>query len=90
MNKYLITYDLKNTPLSAYAPLHDEIKGISGSWWHYLESTWVIKGTSMSADAISNKLLPHIRQGDRLLVIKIDTVDKQGWLPKDAWNWLNS
>lgn len=90
MNKYLITYDLKATPLSGYRPLHDEIKKISGNWWHYLESTWIVKNTSMSADSISNKLLPHIKQGDRLLVIKIDTSDKQGWLPKDAWDWLNS
>ncbi len=90
MNKYLITYDLKNTPISSYAPLHDEIKKVSNYWWHYLESTWIVKNTNLSADDISSKLLPYIKQGDRLLVIKIDTSNKQGWLPKDAWDWLNS
>jgi len=89
MNKYLITYDLKNTSLVLYAPLHEEIKKISGLWWHYLESTWIVK-TNLTASEISAKLIPHIKQGDRLIVVKIDYSDSQGWLPKEAWDWINS
>lgn len=91
MNKYLITYDLKSpSSLPEYQALHKEIKSISGSWWHYLESTWIIKNTPMKAREISDKLTSHLKSGDRLLVVKIDVSDKQGLLPPDAWKWLNS
>ena len=90
MKKYLITYDLKDSSLNTYIELHKAIKASGASWWHYLESTWIIKTTQLSANEISSKLVPHIKQGDRLLVIEIDTSNKQGWLPKDAWDWLNT
>ncbi len=89
MKKYLITYDLKDSTLNAYIKLHDEIKKSSISWWHYLESTWIIKADD-DANSISSKLVPYLKQGDRLLVVEIVSTNKQGWLPKDAWDWLNS
>ena len=86
MNTYLITYDLKYK--SEYNSLYVAIKGL-GRWWHYLDSTWIVK-TNMSAQQIWNLLGKHIVTSDRMLVIKIDISDKQGWLPKDAWDWINS
>ena len=89
MNKYLITYELKN-PGRDYSGLYNTIKSL-GLWWHYLASTWIIKSsTTLSAREISDRLVPHIDSNDYLLVIKIDTTDSQGWLPQDAWDWLNA
>ena len=87
MNKYLITYDLKNK-IHNYDSLHLAIKGL-GAWWHYLDSTWIIK-TNMNSAQIWNILASHITTMDHMLIIKIDSYDKYGWLPQDAWNWLNS
>ncbi len=87
MNKYLITYDLKNINKN-YDSLYLAIKGL-GAWWHYLDSTWIIK-TNMNSVQIWNILAPHITTMDRMLIIKIDSYDKYGWLPQDAWDWLNS
>ena len=70
MKLYLITYDLKDTPLSNYKNLHDKIKEVGSSWWHYLESTWIIKSTSSSANDISAMLVPLLKKGDRLLVVE--------------------
>lgn len=88
MNKYLITYDLKNKSIKNYESLHLAIKG-TGLWWHYLESTWIVK-TNLSSSQIWNELGKHILNNDYILIIKIDTSDKWGWLPKEAWDWLNS
>lgn len=90
MNSYLITYDLKNGTPSRYDELRGKIKSL-GSWWHYLESTWILKNTSyINANDINKELIPYIDQTtDRLLVIKIDLKNKQGWLPQKAWEWLN-
>lgn len=87
MNKYLITYDLKNKSRN-YDDLYIAIKSL-GAWWHYLDSTWIVK-TNLSSQQIWNTLGSRILTTDHLLIIKIDTSDEWGWLPQDAWNWLNS
>lgn len=81
---YLITYDLKK-PGQNYNELYEAIKSL-GSWWHYLESTWLVD-TSLIAPRISEKLNPKIDKNDRLLVIKV-TSDYSGWLTNDAWDWI--
>ena len=88
MNKYLITYDLKGKPIQNYESLFIALKNI-GPWWHYLESTWIIK-TSLNSTEIWGRLAGHITATDRMLIVKIDNWDKWGWLPQDAWDWLNS
>lgn len=88
MNKYLITYDLKNKSIKNYESLYSAIKN-TGPWWHYLDSTWIVK-SNFTATQIWNQLGQHLLRNDFILVIKIDTSDKWGWLPQDAWNWLDS
>lgn len=88
MNKYLITYDLKNKSIRDYQSLFIAIKSV-GTWWHYLDSTWIVK-TNLNSQQIWNILEKNLPRNDRILVVKIDNFDKWGWLPADAWNWLNS
>ena len=83
---YAINYDLKR-PGQNYEALHEAIKNC-GAWWHYLGSTWLVD-TSMNAKGIWNRLAPHVDKNDYVLVIGI-TRDYEGWLPKEAWEWLNS
>ncbi len=82
---YLVTYDL-NRPGQDYAGLHTAIKAL-GAWWHYLDSTWLVD-THLSAQQISDNLVPTIDSNDRLLAIGV-TSDYQGWLTEDAWKWIN-
>lgn len=90
MNKYLITYDLKTAPRD-YNPLYEAIKQLPGQWWHYLESTWIIKDCNLTAEQVFERLRPHLNlEKDYALVIKIDTSNKEGWLPRAAWDWLNT
>lgn len=86
MNKYLITYDLKDK-MRNYNSLHTAIMSL-GPWWHYLESTWIVK-SYLSADQLWPYLGRHISNIDRLIIVRIDTTNKSGWLPRDAWNWLD-
>jgi hypothetical protein len=83
----LVTYSLKNKQKD-YSELFSAIKANANGWWHYLDNTWVVN-TNKSADEFTRELFPYIEKPDRLLVVKI-TGDHQGWLPKDAWNWLNN
>jgi hypothetical protein len=87
MNKYLITYDLKNKSIKNYDLLYLAIKSI-GPWWHHLDSTWIIKSNRSSRE-IWTLLARHLLKNDHILVVRIDTSDEWGWLPKNAWDWLN-
>jgi hypothetical protein len=82
---YAINYDLKE-PGRDYVGLYEAIKGC-GAWWHYLESTWLVD-TNLDAEGIWKRLSPHFDENDRALVIGV-TKNYQGWLPNDAWEWIN-
>ena len=81
---YVVSYDLRK-PGQDYKGLFDELEA-SSSWWHYLESTWLIE-TPADANQLYNRLAKHLDQGDSILVIQAG-IDRQGWLPKKAWEWI--
>ena len=83
---YSIHYDLKR-PGQNYAELLDAIRSC-GDWWHYLGSTWLVDGP-LNAAQIWERLAPHVDTNDRVLIIGV-TKEYWGWLPQDAWDWLDS
>ncbi|WMS43141.1 hypothetical protein RDV64_01680 [Acuticoccus sp. MNP-M23] len=83
---YAINYDLKR-PGQNYEALHEAIKGC-GAWWHFLDSTWLVD-TNLSAKGVWDSIATHVDKNDFVLVIGV-TRDYQGWLPQEAWEWLNS
>ena len=84
---YSINYDLRQ-PGRDYTNLYNAIKTCGASWWHYLDSTWLVD-TSLNAQSIWDRLAPHVDTNDLMLVVGI-TRDHQGWLPQDAWDWIKS
>ena len=80
----LITYDL-NKPGQDYTSLYSAIKE-ADTWWHYLDSTWVIS-TDLSIDEWCENLLEHMDENDHLFVVEIRR-NYCGWLPNKAWDWL--
>lgn len=86
MKAYLITYDLK-VPGKNYETLYSAIKSY-GNWWHFLESNWMIV-THESSVQIWNRLAKTIDRSDFLLIIEVRR-DSHGWLPKDAWDWIQA
>ena len=83
---YAINYDLKR-PRQNYDKLYEAIKGC-GAWWHHLGSTWLVD-TSLDAGGIWSRLSPHVDKNDSFLIIGV-TKNYSGWLPQDAWDWLNA
>jgi len=81
---YVVSYDLKK-PGKNYVGLTEQLQFFPG-WWHYLGSTWLIS-TSESATELYNRLAPHLDKNDSILIIEAGK-HIQGWLPKDAWEWI--
>ena len=67
MRTFIIGYDL-NRPHQNYPDLIDAIQA-HGTWWHHLDSTWIVK-SDHSAMEIINDLRRHIDGDDELLVIE--------------------
>ena len=86
--KFLITFDLKTAGRN-YDSFFTALRNI-GPWWHYLSSTWIVKGSNLNAVQIYDALAPHLGSNDHILVVEIDTRTKWGYLPMDAWRWLDS
>jgi hypothetical protein len=82
---YAVNYDLKR-PGQNYSALYDAIKSC-GAWWHHLGSTWLLD-TRLNAEGIWKRLAPHVDSNDLMLIIGV-TRDYQGWLPTEAWGWVN-
>lgn len=85
LRAYAINYDLK-APGRNYEPLYEAIKQ-SGPWCHYLESTWLVASVE-DATQIWTRLAKQIDPNDLMLIIEVRN-NVQGWLPKDAWEWIN-
>ena len=83
----IITYDLRTAETSQadYKELFEEIKRL-GSWWHYLESTWLVS-TSLTPDEAFERIRNLVRKGDHVLISPL-VRPYQGWLPQKAWDWI--
>jgi len=71
-----------------YNIVHNGIISIPGlySWFHYLQSSYVLiseLNTNTLTQEIS-KIIPN----KRFLIFRVDLNTRNGWLPKDAWDWI--
>ena len=84
MNTLLIGYDLNKTGQD-YEDVIDAIKGLGGTWWHHLDSTWIVK-TTETASSARDQLVQHLDGNDEILVVNI-TGDAAAW---DGFNAAGS
>ena len=90
---YLISYQIRpfrgrsvQSVVSVTEDIEDEIVEF-GSWWHYFRNVWIVD-TEMTVDQMTKAILKHLDDKDDLLIIGIQD-PYQGWLPEDAWKWLD-
>lgn len=84
----IITYDLRSP--KDYHDFYEAIKaqGTEGKWWHYMASTWILN-TQKSPQEVVDAIHPLMDSQDFLFVCELSP-RYQGWLPKPAWDWINS
>lgn len=84
---YEISYDL-NRPGQDYADLYAEIKKL-GNWCHPVDSTWFVV-TSLSADAIRDRLKAVMDKSDKLIVVKASAPGAWFGLSTEISTWLKN
>ena len=80
---YLVTYNI--TDKNLYKELEEELKK-SENWWHYIENSWLIL-TQESPNEIWRRIEEKIDKKSTVLIIEVKK-NCQGWLPKNAWDWI--
>ena len=82
----LVSYDLE-VPGRDYVKLYEVLKSADG-WWHHLKSTWIISTTD-SVNTWTEKIRAVMDENDRFIIVDITEKTNNGWLPKNAWEWIN-
>lgn len=84
---YILTYDRDGD--WDWKTIHDKITSMDGivNWFHYVKSSYILISTSGSATDICNQLY-NIIPKKRFLLLEVDLNNRNGWLPKEAWDWL--
>ncbi|SHL60443.1 hypothetical protein SAMN05444342_4228 [Haladaptatus paucihalophilus DX253] len=85
MPVYAICYDLNN-PGQEYDELYNDIKKY-GSWWHHLDSTWLVETSSLASD-IRDDLKSHLDSNDELLVVKLSGAWASSGVDSSGTDWL--
>ena len=87
---YTIAYDISDSKKD-HTAFFDKIKTLGG-WMHYIDDTWIVSTQQYtSASQIFAELESLIdKEEDYLLIVRIEPSDRQGWLPKKAWDWFTS
>ena len=65
----------------------EKVMNLALDWYRYSEYCWVVKTTS-DVSKWQTRLLPLIKPGGTLLILKVDPTKRQGWLAKSFWEWL--
>ncbi len=89
---YIINFD-KGGILDSfdYKKFHDSITTAKGvvNWWHYLESSYIIiTNNTTTATNVSDFVIQHM-PNKHFLVAELNLKNHNGWLPKEAWDWIN-
>jgi hypothetical protein len=84
---YSISYDFSQPVTDQHLAFFDTLKSFP-AWWHYLQGTWLVF-TDLTAREIMARLQPFANEDLNLLIAEVGQ-DVTGWLPKKAWEWIES
>jgi hypothetical protein len=91
MNKlYLITY--KTNPSFNSVTFHNYVKALHekkwiSDWWHYTDNAYIV-ASNQEVQKLYNAAAPGMKGIQYVLIIELNPNNRQGWLPPDAWKWL--
>ena len=83
---YMLAFDPYKTNSTT---MHSAVISIPdvGEWWHYLGSAYLVT-SNLSALEIQNHI--NARVTGQFILAEIIPSNTGGWLPKLAWDWINS
>lgn len=83
---HLVAFDLKHRRHN-YRPFFAALQ-TTGAWFNFFDNS-VLINTTETVEHLWERLNLHVTGEDFLLVIRV-TSEYHGWLPPEAWNWLDA
>ncbi len=65
----------------------EKVMNLAIDWYRYSEYCWVVKTTSDAAKW-QTRLKPLVEPEGTLLILRLDSSQRQGWIAKGFWEWL--
>ena len=83
---YALMFDIDDN--LDYSEVHKQVTTIPSllSWFHYLQSSYILISESDSNEL--TQYLIKIIPNKRFLLFRIDLSSRNGWMPKEAWEWI--
>jgi hypothetical protein len=88
---YIINFDIDVKDNFDYSKFHESLTKANGveTWWHYLASSYIIiVKEGIDSSIISEYVRKHM-PNKNYFVAQLNLLDHNGWLPKNAWDWIN-
>jgi hypothetical protein len=57
-------------------------------WFRYTPTCWIV-WTSSSSKKWYERLRPYIKDEDSMFIVEINPEERQGWMNRSFWDWLN-
>jgi hypothetical protein len=57
------------------------------SWWHYIPGGQYFFTSDLEVNQLYNLFAKHL-PGRYFVIMEVDVKNRQGWLPKKAWDWF--
>lgn len=66
----------------------EEILNNATDWYRYADNCWLLYTNSDAAKWYSRlKDVVTVNNGN-IFIVRVDVTDRQGWMPKQLWEWL--
>ena len=59
----------------------------AADWLRYAPSCWILY-TGRSPEMWFDRIKPHLKQGERVFICELNLSNRQGWLSKSTWEWI--
>lgn len=83
---YLLAFDpVKSDGVALHRIIKDSV--YITDWWHYLPSTYILV-SAYTLDTIQKQIRDKWPD-NHFLLIEVNRLNHNGWLPQEAWDWLN-
>lgn len=77
---YLIQYNI-----SEDSTLKERIKAL-GAWMSYFDGFWLVESDKTIQEIYD--IISDENKETRILILEITISNYWGWMPKDAWEWI--
>lgn len=85
---YILSFDRDDSV--DYQDLHKEIINLPRvlNWFHYIKSSYILIANTNYVNRLNEEIKPLFKDKSYLLV-KLDLLESNGFLPQKAWDWID-